>query len=111
VPHGLVAARLAREHGTGVRNGCFCAHLYLTRLLGLGPAEERRFHEDARADRHDRLPGAVRVSCNATTSLADVAALGAALRTIAATPGRARLYRQGRDGSVVPVVPAPRTPA
>ncbi|SDZ18144.1 Selenocysteine lyase/Cysteine desulfurase [Geodermatophilus africanus] len=111
VPHGLVAARLAQEHGMGVRNGCFCAHPYLTRLLGLGPVEVRRFHEDARAGRHDRLPGAVRVSCNATTSLADVAALGEALRTITATPVRARLYRQGRDGSVVPVVPAPRTPA
>jgi selenocysteine lyase/cysteine desulfurase len=110
VPHGLVAARLAREHGTGVRNGCFCAHPYLARLLDLGPAEVRRFLEDARGDRYDRLPGAVRVSCNATTSLADVAALGEALRTIAATPGRARLYRQAADGSVVPVVPAPRPP-
>ena len=37
VPHALVAARLSAEHGIGVRHGCFCAHPYLLRLLGLSP--------------------------------------------------------------------------
>ena len=35
VPHALVAARLSAEYGIGVRHGCFCAHPYLIRLLGL----------------------------------------------------------------------------
>ena len=35
VPHALVAARLSAEYGIGVRHGCFCAHPYLLRLLGL----------------------------------------------------------------------------
>ena len=39
VPHALVAARLSAEHGIGVRHGCFCAHPYLMRLLGLTPDE------------------------------------------------------------------------
>ena len=34
--HALVAARLSAEFGIGVRHGCFCAHPYLVRLLGVG---------------------------------------------------------------------------
>ena len=97
MPHGVVAARLAEEHGIGVRNGCFCAHPYMTRLLGLAPSEVAQFHRDARAGLHDQLPGAVRVSCSSATSPADIAALGEALRAITAElqaapragPGRA----------------------
>jgi len=37
--HALVAARLSAEHAIGVRHGCFCAHPYLLRLLGLDAAE------------------------------------------------------------------------
>ena len=39
VPHALVAARLSAEYGIGVRHGCFCAHPYLLRLLGLAAAQ------------------------------------------------------------------------
>ncbi len=39
VHHALVAARLSAEHGIGVRHGCFCAHPYLLRLLGLDAAQ------------------------------------------------------------------------
>ena len=35
VPHGLLAARLANEYAIGTRSGCFCAHPYMGRLLGL----------------------------------------------------------------------------
>ena len=41
-PHALVAARLSAEHGIGVRHGCFCAHPYLLRLLGLTTSEIAR---------------------------------------------------------------------
>ena len=34
--HALVAARLSAEFAIGVRHGCFCAHPYLVRLLGVG---------------------------------------------------------------------------
>ncbi len=72
VPHALVAARLSAEFGIGVRHGCFCAHPYLVRLLGLDPAELERFRAAAR--RHDRhaLPGAVRVSAGINTTGADL---------------------------------------
>jgi selenocysteine lyase/cysteine desulfurase len=107
MPHAVVAARLAEEYCIGVRSGCFCAHPYLTRLFGLTDDEVRQFHEDARADRLDRLPGAVRVSCNQATALADIGALAQALRTIATDSGPARPHRAAEG---VPSVPEPRRP-
>jgi selenocysteine lyase/cysteine desulfurase len=88
--HALVAARLSAEWGIGVRHGCFCAHPYLLRLLGVGPegvAEAR-----AAVQRGDRrgIPGAVRASCGLGTSGEDVDVLLAAVHTLA-------------DGSPAPV--------
>jgi selenocysteine lyase/cysteine desulfurase len=91
MPHGEIAARLARDYGIGVRSGCFCAHPYLSRLLALTRNEVERFHQDARADLQDRLPGAVRVSCSSATPLTDVVVLGEALRAIAAPLQERRL--------------------
>jgi selenocysteine lyase/cysteine desulfurase len=81
--HALVAARLSAEFGIGVRHGCFCAHPYLLRLLGVGPqgvAEAR-----AAVQRGDRrgIPGAVRASCGLGTSGDDVDALLSALGVLA----------------------------
>jgi selenocysteine lyase/cysteine desulfurase len=81
--HALVAARLSAEFGVGVRHGCFCAHPYLIRLLGVGRAglDEAR----AAVQRGDRsgIPGAVRASCGLGTSSEDVDALLEALGALA----------------------------
>jgi selenocysteine lyase/cysteine desulfurase len=72
MPHALVAARLSAEHGIGVRHGCFCAHPYLLRLLGLSTDEVHRFREAVlRGDKRE-IPGAVRASAGINTSAADV---------------------------------------
>jgi selenocysteine lyase/cysteine desulfurase len=98
VPHALLAARLASEFGIGVRSGCFCAHPYMSRLLGLSEAEVTRFHLDVSRDAVARLPGAVRASANRGTSLEDVTALGDALREIAASPSTGLRYRADVTG-------------
>jgi selenocysteine lyase/cysteine desulfurase len=86
VPHQLVAARLSAEFGIGVRHGCFCAHPYLVRVLGLGPEAMQRFRSAAR--RHDRssLPGAVRASAGISTTQSDLERLLEAVGLIACTP-------------------------
>jgi cysteine desulfurase / selenocysteine lyase len=62
VPHAKVAAILAYEAGIGVRNGCFCAHPYILRLLKVDDATYQAFR--TRVLHHDRsdLPGLVRAS-------------------------------------------------
>lgn len=58
VPHELAASILNREAAIAVRNGCFCAHPYLHRLLKLEDTSElrRRLVAGEEVD----LPGAVR---------------------------------------------------
>jgi selenocysteine lyase/cysteine desulfurase len=103
VPYALVAARLSAEFAIGVRHGCFCAHPYVTRLLGVGGAALERARAAAR--RHDRgaLPGAVRASAGLSTELADVERLLAAVRTVATTAPPVRYDRDAATGDYWPV--------
>jgi selenocysteine lyase/cysteine desulfurase len=83
VHHALVAARLSAEHAIGVRHGCFCAHPYLLRLLGLDADEVAEFRAAVlRGDRRD-IPGAVRASAGLSTTAADVDRFLAAVADIA----------------------------
>jgi len=77
-----------------VRHGCFCAHPYLLRLLGLDPGEVAAYR--AAVLRRDRrtVPGAVRASAGASTSTADVDALLAAVAVIARGDPPPHPYRQ-----------------
>jgi selenocysteine lyase/cysteine desulfurase len=83
VHHALVAARLSAEHGIGVRHGCFCAHPYLIRLLGVGPDDVARYWDAVRHGDRRAMPGAVRASGGISTSTDDVDRLVAAVADIA----------------------------
>lgn len=83
VDHALVAARLSAEWGIGVRHGCFCAHPYLIRLLGLAPAAVDAYREQVRAGDQRFMPGAVRASCGISSTGSDVDALLDAVTIIA----------------------------
>jgi selenocysteine lyase/cysteine desulfurase len=82
--HALVAARLSAEWGIGVRHGCFCAHPYLLRLLGVGPAGVAEARAAVLRGDRSQIPGAVRASCGLGTSLDDVDALLQALTALVA---------------------------
>src|ERR687898_1524340 len=110
VPHALVAARLSAEHGIGIRHGCFCAHPYLVRLLGLGPDEIARHWDAVRhGDRRD-MPGAIRASAGLSTSIDDIDRLVSAVADIASGRPTPVAYRQDprtgdfhpEDGSTAP---------
>jgi len=103
VPAALVAARLAAEEAIGVRHGCFYAQPYLTRLLGLSPAEARTSRDRARNGDRTAMPGAVRASAAISTSERDVARLlGAVERLVAGEPP----VRYRRDPSTADFYPA-----
>ncbi len=94
VDHALLAARLSAEWGIGVRHGCFCAHPYLIRLLGLSPSDVDAYREQVMAGDHRAMPGAVRASCGISNTEADVDALLDAV---------ARIASEGRSGQALPV--------
>ena len=94
IPHALVAARLSAEFGIGVRHGCFCAHPYLLRLLGLSPAEVLAYRQAVLEGDRRAIPGAVRASAGLSTSLADVDRLLDALGAIASGGAAPVQYQQ-----------------
>ena len=94
VHHALVAARLSAEFGIGVRHGCFCAHPYLERLLGLSGEQVEAFRAAVtRGDRRE-MPGAVRASAGVPTSAADVQYLVDAVTVVAGRSAPPVAYRQ-----------------
>ncbi len=62
VDHYKVAAVLSFEGGIGVRNGCFCAHPYILRLLNVPSRNVIRHQQDILAGTRVGLPGLVRAS-------------------------------------------------
>jgi cysteine desulfurase/selenocysteine lyase len=68
--HALVATILSAEGGVGVRNGNFCAQVYMRTLLNVSPEEEKS-KRAARCD-NPMLPGMVRASFGCYNNEEDV---------------------------------------
>jgi selenocysteine lyase/cysteine desulfurase len=77
--HALVAARLSAEYGIAVRHGCFCAHPYVVRLLGLGDVAVDAYRNEVLSGDHRNVPGAVRASAGLGTSGEEIDTLLAAV--------------------------------
>ena len=75
------------NRGISVRDGCFCAHIYTSKILGLPKAvnEGRAFLMKAGASENMiKLPGAVRASFAFYNNLEDAYKAVCAIRDIAA---------------------------
>jgi selenocysteine lyase/cysteine desulfurase len=94
VPHALLAARLSAEHGIGVRHGCFCAHPYLLRLLGLTTAQVTDYRDAVLAGDRRTIPGAVRASAGIGTTTDELDRFLAAVADIARSPEPPVAYDQ-----------------
>lgn len=84
VDHYKVAAVLSFEGGIGVRNGYFCAHPYLTHLLGISDKEALRHQQEIRDGARVGLPGLVRISFGCYNTIEEVDHLVEVLARIAA---------------------------
>jgi selenocysteine lyase/cysteine desulfurase len=80
--HALLAAILGHEWGIGVRNGCFCAHPYITHLLGISKDDLNRYPGNLRAGHKELLPGFVRLSFGLYNTAEEVDYLGTALTSL-----------------------------
>jgi selenocysteine lyase/cysteine desulfurase len=84
VDHYKLAAILSFEGGIAVRNGCFCAHPYILRLLQVSGDEALRHQRDIVSGTRVGLPGLVRISFGCYNTLAEVDHAIALLARIAA---------------------------
>ena len=107
VPHALVAARLSAEYAIGVRHGCFCAHPYLTRLLGLSDDAVAASQHALRAGDRTQIPGAVRASCAINTTPDDIDRLLAAVAEIAHTAPPVPYLQEPATGDYWPQTDTP----
>jgi cysteine desulfurase/selenocysteine lyase len=81
--HYLVGAVLSTEYGIGVRNGCFCAHPYVLRLLDIPDPVAWSWRKQVVASVRAHMPGLVRISYGCYNSHEEVDWLVRALRKIA----------------------------
>lgn len=106
--HALVAARLSAEYGIAVRHGCFCAHPYVIRLLGLSAEAVDAYRSEVLEGDHRNVPGAVRASAGLGTSGDDIDALIAAVGEVAGGVAAPVPYRQDpATGDYAPVTDMP----
>ena len=100
--HGLVAAILGYEHAIGVRSGCFCAHPYISHLLGHDDAQRREWVRRVRDGDKRGAPGMVRISFGCYNTTTDIDRAVDALSQIAAGEF-AGTYRCDEHGDYRPV--------
>ena len=100
--HAYVASILNYEYAIGVRNGCFCAHPYLKKLLHISPEEDKALQE--RVLNHDRsdIPGALRMSFGMYNGKEDVDAFVEALANIEKGEIKAEYELNKRTGEYHP---------
>jgi selenocysteine lyase/cysteine desulfurase len=102
--HALAAARLSAEYGIAVRHGCFCAHPYVVRLLGLADTEVDAYRSEVLQGDHRHVPGAVRASAGLGTSGQDIDNLLAAVEELAAgAPAPVPYQQDPATGDFFPV--------
>jgi selenocysteine lyase/cysteine desulfurase len=108
VHHARVAARLSAEYGIAVRHGCFCAHPYVVRLLGLDDVAVNAYRDEVLQGDHRNVPGAVRASAGLGTSGEEVDALLAAVSDLAGGQPEPVAYEQDTaTGDYFPVTDLP----
>jgi selenocysteine lyase/cysteine desulfurase len=105
VPHNLVAKELAEWGGIGVRNGCFCAHLLVQRILRIHPVRifaTKIFFRVVPKLTNLLLPGLIRISFGIENDKNDVDHFLRTLRVIVEAPRALsdRLLAFTRNGSM-----------
>jgi selenocysteine lyase/cysteine desulfurase len=78
--NGKVAAILSTEYGIGVRNGCFCAHPYVTQLLNVPKDEVEKFRTEVISGDRRHMPGVVRLSFGMYNNETEIDVLVGALK-------------------------------
>ncbi len=97
--HEVLSAALDHEFGVATRNGCFCAHPLLHRLLGIDNVDE--YTKRLNAGEPIDLPGAVRAAIGIYNDTQDIDRLIDGVHTLSTAGPRAR-YVIGGHGECRP---------
>lgn len=102
MPHAKLAAILSFEGAIGLRNGCFCAHPYVLRLLGITQQEYLEHRSRLMQGNRSNLPGFVRLSFGCYNNRDDVDKLMEMLERIVQGDYRGEYLPHKPSGSYYP---------
>ncbi|MBI5214383.1 MAG: aminotransferase class V-fold PLP-dependent enzyme [Ignavibacteriae bacterium] len=97
--HGLVAAIFSVEGGIGLRNGCFCAHPYVKRLLKVTPEQDEYFSKRMLDGDKSEMPGMVRASLGCYNNEEDIDAFIEMLERVVRREYKGKYILNGKAGS------------
>jgi selenocysteine lyase/cysteine desulfurase len=100
--HYLLAAILGYEYGIGVRNGCFCAHPYLLKLMKVGELDAAKVRTEILKHDKSDVPGLVRISFGLYNTTAEVDELILALKEIELKKYKGRYVQEIASGAYIP---------
>lgn len=100
--HSLVAAILCYEGGIGVRNGCFCAHPYVKKLLKVTEEEAELMKKQILSGDRSNLPGAVRASFGIYNTKEEIDDFVDVLRKIINKDYKGKYIQDKKNGSYHP---------
>ncbi len=101
--HGKAAAILGFEGGIGVRNGCFCAHPYILRLLNVTDEQYKSHHNHVLGHNRADLPGLIRISFGCYNNFEDIDRLVSVLERIIQGDYRGDYSADKGSGSYYPL--------
>jgi cysteine desulfurase / selenocysteine lyase len=104
IHHHLVAAILGHEHGIAVRSGCFCAHLYLLKLLGIEDYELINIRREILRQNKQQMPGGIRISFGLYNTTAEIDALADALSLVSTNQYSSQYVHEEMSGEFVPLM-------
>jgi selenocysteine lyase/cysteine desulfurase len=102
VSHFKVAAILGYEFGIGVRSGCFCAHPYVLRLLGLDHDRADAVRAAILSGDRREMPGMTRISFGLYNTTQEIDRFLEALAVVAAGKHKGRYMQEPESGEFRP---------
>ncbi|MGB9586281.1 MAG: aminotransferase class V-fold PLP-dependent enzyme [Anaerolineales bacterium] len=103
MPHAKLAAILGFEGGIGVRNGCFCAHPYVLRLMKIEREEFLGYRQQVLEHNRADLPGFARASLGCYNNQEDINRLAEMLEKIVAGDYKGKYEPHHQSGSYYPL--------
>jgi selenocysteine lyase/cysteine desulfurase len=101
--HAEVAAILSYEGAVAVRNGCFCAHPYIQRLLKISDEESAKFRDEINSNIRAHVPGLVRISFGIYNTKEEIDRFFDAIEMIIKRKFKGEYGIDRRSGEVYPV--------
>jgi selenocysteine lyase/cysteine desulfurase len=100
VYHAVVAAILSYEGAIAVRNGCFCAHPYIQRLLKIPDEASHKYRDQINRGVRSEVPGLVRVSFGIYNNKREIDRFFKVLKTIVNGTYRGKYIIDRHSGQV-----------